>query len=456
MKKIIGLIIVLLILGQVFAQAPQALKYQAVVRNLDGSPIVNKALFVRFNIHEAAPNGNIIYQELHASNTNEFGMLNLDLGTGNTGYNFADINWGNGQSKWVSIDIDTTGGSNFFNLGVTQLLSVPYAFYAENAGNSSSSQSFWQEQGSGIFYNQGNVAIGTNSPDASAALDINSTNAGFLPPRMSTAQRDLISNPAVGLMIFNLSTNCLNIYKSGGWFELCGDCIPPPQPTAQSNSPACQGDTIKLFAVNAGGANCIWTGPNGFSSNQENPIITPVSSQHQGTYTLISSNECGSTNPVSVDVSVLPLPDNANAITGETEFCAGTGTHIFSSSAVDNAETYLWEVPVGFTIVSGQNTTSISVNLENNAVSGNIKITPINSCGSSEISAYLPVNVNPLPTQANAGPNQLNIQGTSTSLQANTPISGNAKWIIVSGNGGNIADITNPNSQFSGNPTTVY
>jgi len=54
------------------------------------------------------------------------------------------------------------------------------------------------------------VGIGTTSPDASSALDVTSTTTGVLFPRMTTALRDLISNPATGLLIFNTSTNTFN------------------------------------------------------------------------------------------------------------------------------------------------------------------------------------------------------------------------------------------------------
>ena len=63
------------------------------------------------------------------------------------------------------------------------------------------------------------VGIGTSSPNA--ALDVTSTTQGFLPPRMTTTQRNAISSPAVGLVIFNTTTNCLNFYN-GFWVETCG------------------------------------------------------------------------------------------------------------------------------------------------------------------------------------------------------------------------------------------
>ena len=68
------------------------------------------------------------------------------------------------------------------------------------------------------------VGIGTSTPNASSVLDVSSTTKGFLPPRLTAAQRDAITSPAVGLVIFNTSTNCLNFYN-GFWFETCGSPV---------------------------------------------------------------------------------------------------------------------------------------------------------------------------------------------------------------------------------------
>ena len=63
----------------------------------------------------------------------------------------------------------------------------------------------------------GNVGIGTTSPSASALLDVSSTTQGLLPPRMTSTQRDAISSPAAGLMIYNTTTNKLNFYNGTAW-----------------------------------------------------------------------------------------------------------------------------------------------------------------------------------------------------------------------------------------------
>lgn len=64
----------------------------------------------------------------------------------------------------------------------------------------------------------GNIGVGTASPDADAILDLTSTSQGFLPPRMTTTQRDAIAAPVpAGLMIYNTTTNKINFYNGTAW-----------------------------------------------------------------------------------------------------------------------------------------------------------------------------------------------------------------------------------------------
>jgi len=69
------------------------------------------------------------------------------------------------------------------------------------------------------------VGIGTSTPHSSAILELKDSARGFLPPRMSTAQRNSIQNPTVGLQIYNLTTHCLEIYDFGKWNSVY--CITP-------------------------------------------------------------------------------------------------------------------------------------------------------------------------------------------------------------------------------------
>jgi uncharacterized protein (TIGR02145 family) len=90
------------------------------------------------------------------------------------------------------------------------------------------------------------TAIGGNTPDPSAILDVVSTEKGFLPPRLTSAQRDAISNPAEGLLIYNTDTDCLNHFSGTRWFQHCA--VPPPPPTPAD--PPALGSTFTTYSNN--------------------------------------------------------------------------------------------------------------------------------------------------------------------------------------------------------------
>ena len=69
------------------------------------------------------------------------------------------------------------------------------------------------------------VGIGTNTPAATAQLDVSSTERGFLVPRMSSTERNAIVSPANGLQIYNTTTGCLNYFNINAWYEVCGTII---------------------------------------------------------------------------------------------------------------------------------------------------------------------------------------------------------------------------------------
>ena len=75
------------------------------------------------------------------------------------------------------------------------------------------------------FMYTGNAHVGINTdgsqPDPSSMTDVKSTSKGILFPRMTTAQRDAISNPAEGLLIFNITTGCFNYFMGGSWKSFC-------------------------------------------------------------------------------------------------------------------------------------------------------------------------------------------------------------------------------------------
>lgn len=133
--KIKVAIIMIIVSLYAYAQAPQSFSYQAVARNTSNALLSNQNIHIRFTVHNISANGTLVYQETQSTTTNQFGLFTLNVGTGSASIgNFSTINWANG-AKYLQVEYDPTGGNNFVDMGATQLLSVPYALYANSAAN---------------------------------------------------------------------------------------------------------------------------------------------------------------------------------------------------------------------------------------------------------------------------------------------------------------------------------
>lgn len=126
MKKLFTLIVVALYAPFVFAQAPQGFSYQAIARDNAGNPKANTRVGVKFSILSGSAQGATVYAETHQTQSNNFGLFTLTIGQGSaiTG-TFASIDWAG--PKYLKVEIDGLLSNT------TQLLSVPYALYAEKA-----------------------------------------------------------------------------------------------------------------------------------------------------------------------------------------------------------------------------------------------------------------------------------------------------------------------------------
>ena len=334
MKKMLPqfrlLVLCFLLTNQLFAQLPKALNYQGIARDNQGNPMVSSQLGLKFSIHAGSASGSVIYAETQILQTNQFGLYNAQIGRGTPIIStFSAIPWSS-ANQWLEVSIDINGGSNYVSAGTSELLAVPYAFYAESSGTSGPTgptgangnvgpagptgltgaagatgpagltglpgatgttgstglpgtngatgatgptgltglpgtngangatgptgltgptgpagsgggTGGWALTGNSattpgtnflgttdnkdlVFKTNntenaritatGNMGIGISSPDASSKLDITSINSGLLLPRMSSPQRDAISNPAEGLLIFNLDSKCFNVFKN--------------------------------------------------------------------------------------------------------------------------------------------------------------------------------------------------------------------------------------------------
>ena len=132
MKKLFNLLVLVLTLTT-FAQAPQGFNYQSTVRNSSGALIVNQNVNFKFNIMLNSATSLPVFSETHLAPTDDLGQVNLVIGTGTaTTGAFSTINWGTGN-YYLGIELNT--GAGYVAMGTTQLLSVPYALYANSSGN---------------------------------------------------------------------------------------------------------------------------------------------------------------------------------------------------------------------------------------------------------------------------------------------------------------------------------
>ena len=136
MKHLFTLLLIsTLFFGFIQAQVPpEAFNYSAVARDANSNPIANSTIGIQMSILMGSPTGNTVYQENHFVNTDDYGLFNLIVGGGSIiSGTIADIDWSL-DDYYLQVGMDANGGTNFLNMGSTQLLSVPYALYAKSAG----------------------------------------------------------------------------------------------------------------------------------------------------------------------------------------------------------------------------------------------------------------------------------------------------------------------------------
>ncbi|MFC4738426.1 hypothetical protein ACFO3U_00310 [Flavobacterium ponti] len=121
-----------------FSQSPQGINYQSIAYSSNGNIIINSNVGVKASILDISQTGSVIYSEEHTILTNSNGVYSLVIGQGSvlTGV-FSDIQWGIG-SKYLKVELDPTGGTNYIASGISQFMSVPYALYSDNVNPSKS------------------------------------------------------------------------------------------------------------------------------------------------------------------------------------------------------------------------------------------------------------------------------------------------------------------------------
>lgn len=229
MKKILLLLLILFV--QIcFAQSPQSFKYQAVVRDAAGGLAVNKIISVKSSILLGSPTGSSVYTETQTLSTNDFGVVSLNIGAGTViSGTFSAISWGAG-TYFVKTELDINGGSTYVFMGTSQMLSVPYALYAEKTGSSISD-----------FDTSPTNEIQTLSVTGNS-LSISGANTITLPP-------DADSNPVNEIQNLQIIGDSLKI-SNGNAVKISGSIDLDASPLNEIQNLSYNQDTVKISLAN--------------------------------------------------------------------------------------------------------------------------------------------------------------------------------------------------------------
>jgi uncharacterized protein (TIGR02145 family) len=227
MKKIVSIFTTILLTVSVFAQAPQKMSYQAVIRNSINALVVNTQVGMQISILQGAANGTAVYVETQTPNSNANGLVSLEIGGGVVvSGTFAAINWANGP-YFIKTETDPTGGTNYTITGTSEMLSVPYALHAKTAETLT-----------------GNIA--ENDPVFGASIAAGITAA-------DTAQWNIDNDPTNEIQQLSVSLTGDTLYlQNGGFVIIPGiSAANPPLPQYPAGSVFCaSGPTVIVDVTN--------------------------------------------------------------------------------------------------------------------------------------------------------------------------------------------------------------
>ncbi len=135
MKKLFFTLLASIVFISMHGQVPQEINYQGVARNSSGTLLSNQNIGIKLDLHQGSAGGTIVFSEAHNKTTNVYGLFTLGIGSVNAS-GFTAINWANGP-YFLEVSMDPVGGTSYTSVGTQQFMSVPYALYAQTAGNAS-------------------------------------------------------------------------------------------------------------------------------------------------------------------------------------------------------------------------------------------------------------------------------------------------------------------------------
>ncbi len=437
MKSIFTLL--LAALAFVATAQPQKINYQGVAVGANGKPMKYSTVGLRLSVLDSLPTGSTLYTETQTASTDVAGQFSIFLGGGTaTAGAFANLPWANGNDKFLKVEMDAQGGSNYQTMGTTQLVSVPYAMAAGSL-------------------REGALLYGNNGQQFRITIDSTGPKWTLVPqPTVPFSCDQPVAYVGEIYPTVLIGTQC--------WFAKNLNVGTMISGYFQSNN-----STIEKYCPNDDSSNCTTYG--GYYQWAE-------AVQYQnGARNTISPNPAFTGNVRGICPPGWYLPSDADWRTLETILggISVAGGKLKSTSV-------LWTSPnIGATNSSGFSAFPIGYYYYNSAIIGDFTYfwSSSESSASTAIGRYLfhsmpdiswvtgsKENGFPVrcvkdtlcpPTQSSAGPDQLSLKVTTTTLAANAPTAGETgTWSIISGSGGSLNSSTNPTATFTKGTDSAY
>ncbi len=429
------------------AQVPQAFKYQAVLRDANGAPYNSVNANIKFSILQGSTSGNVVYQETHTTTTSNGGLISLNIGLGTVKNGvFNSIPWGE-YDYFIKVEVDTTGnGSSYIEMGTSQLLSVPYSLYSNKANSSEIANIAANATNANYATNAGTANNATNANYATnAETAANATNANYANNAGTAANATHATNANYATSAG--SANTANTATNANYATNAGTATNATNATSAIN--ADRADTAYFSNKSAGVPEFTWEELN--NSGQGKKSFAPGSLAYVSDkgrlafYAILNGEPSWIMLPGCSELTIAYAGTDALHI-------QGTLQHELSGNEPGPGNTGLWSsIPESsFLNINSPNATFIG----QPNTTYKLFWTITNNCFETS-SDSITVSFCPTPVNANAGPDK-NINGTSTTLQANSATGYTGNWTIVSGTGGTIANPSSPNSTFTGSRGQTY
>lgn len=130
---------VLLHSATMWAQSPEKMSYQAIIRDADYQLVKEQVVGMQISILQETPEGTEVYTETQVPLTNANGLVSIEIGDGTTSDDLSTLDWTKGP-YFLKTEIDPAGGTDYSISGTSQLLSVPYALHAKTADSISNNK----------------------------------------------------------------------------------------------------------------------------------------------------------------------------------------------------------------------------------------------------------------------------------------------------------------------------